>query len=76
MAGAGRALEDVPHVVEPAVRMLGVDAGHLREAEVRFVHQDERIRSFVRRAASGKRLGHRETHHLDRWRGLDEHRVA
>src|SRR5436305_1557182 len=48
-----RALEYIPDVVEPSVRMPGVDVRQIRQAQPRFVKKDERVDLFIRHRPGG-----------------------
>jgi hypothetical protein len=65
-------VQHVPKVVEASVRVLGVLARHLGQAEPAFVHEDEGIDPFVRHRAGRERLQDRHSHHPDQRRVLHE----
>jgi hypothetical protein len=76
VAGAGRALQHVPEVVEPSVGMLGVDIGDVGQAHARLVDEDEGIDPVVGHPAEGQGLEDRDPHHPDPRRVLNSHGVA
>ena len=60
---AARALKDVPEVVEPSVRVLGVQTGHHRRLQARFVQEDERVGQRVGHVTSRQGFPDRQAHH-------------
>jgi hypothetical protein len=63
VARAARSLKDVPQVVEPSVRVLGVQTGHLRRLQGRFVQEDEGVGQLVRHVSSRQGFPHGQAHH-------------
>ena len=76
VTGARRALEDVPEVVEPTVRVLGVDVLQFRKPEACLVHEDERVHLRVGHGPRGQRLEDLEPHHRPDVRVLHEDRLS